>query len=258
MTTENQENQEQTPQEPQLSPVEQEALSLGWKPEEEFKADPANEGKKWRTAEDFMDRKSLFDKIDSYHRQVRDLQKGIKSLAEHNQKIEKSAYERALKELRAEKRQALENGDVIRADELDERIDEIKEQHRAVPPPQPEPQLNPEFVAWVANNKWYETDVDMRAYADGYAQQLLQQGILSPEKALPMIERKVREVFSQKFRNPNKDRAPSLETGKGSRRADTFVLTAQEEKIMNDVIRAGAPITREEYIKQIKESRGVK
>lgn len=31
---------------PELSPVEQEALDHGWKPEEDFKADPANENKK--------------------------------------------------------------------------------------------------------------------------------------------------------------------------------------------------------------------
>lgn len=249
--------QEQTPPEP--SEIEQQALSLGWKPEEEFKTDPVNEGKKWRTAEDFMDRKSLFDKIDSYHRKVKDLEKGISSLTEHNKKIEQSAYERALRELRNERKQALEEGDVVKAEEIRDRIDEVKEQQKSVQvQPEPQPGVNPEFVAWVARNKWYENDVDMRAFADGYATQLINSGVRDPAEALPMLERKVREVFKDKFRNPNKDRAPSLEGGGGKPRSDTFSLTPEEEKIMVNMIRAGVPLSKEDYIKQIKESRGVK
>lgn len=247
------ENQEQAPVEP--TEVELQAAELGWKPEEEFKADPANEGKKWRTAEDFMDRKSLFDKIDSYHRKVKDLEKGIQSLSQHNATIEQSAYERALRELRSERKQALEEGDVVRAEEIRDRIDEVKEQQKTAQP-QPQPGVNPEFLAWVNNNKWYENDPDMRAFADGYATQLISQGVRDPQQALPLLEKKVREVFAAKFRNPNKDRAPSLDSGKGKVKSDGFSLTPDEEKIMTNMIRAGVPISKEEYIAQIKASRG--
>jgi len=245
-------------QAPVITEVEQQALSLGWKPEEEFKADPANEGKKWRTAEDFMDRKSLFDKIDEVKRRNRDLERGLHSLAEHNKRIEQSSYERALRELRNERKLALEENDLVKAEELRDRIDEVREQQRAVKETQPvAPAVNEEFVAWVQNNKWYETDVDMKAFADGYAATLWNQGVQSRAEALPMIERKVREVFASKFRNPNKNLAPSLESGKGKAKSDSFSLTPEEEKIMNNMIRAGSPISREEYIKQIKASRGV-
>jgi hypothetical protein len=243
------------PQEVQVSEVEQEAMALGWKPEEDFKADPANENKKWRTAEDFMDRKSLFDKIDSYSRKVKDLERGINSLSQHNAKIEQSAYERALRELRSERKEALENGDVVLAEEIRDRIDEVKEQQRTVVAQPQQPAVHPEFVAFVDRNRWYETDPDMRAYADGYAQQLMSQGIRDPEKALPMLERKVREVFAGKFRNPNKDRAPVLEGGKGKVKSDSFVLTPDEEKIMTNMIRAGVPLSKEDYIAQIKNTR---
>lgn len=238
--------------EPQYSEIELQAMEHGWKPKEEF---DESTGKKWRSAEEFMDRKSLFDKIDEQHRKIKDLSKGLNALAEHNKKIEQSAYERALRELRAERKQALEEGDLVKAEEIRDRIDEVKEEQRKQPVPQTNV-VNTSFEQWVAQNKWYESDPDMRAYADGYAQQLVGNGVTDPSVALPQIERKVREVFAAKFRNPNKDRAPSLETGKARSKADSFVMTREEEKVMNQLIAAGAPITREDYISQLKKSRG--
>jgi hypothetical protein len=96
----------------------------------------------------------------------------------------------------------------------------------------------------------------MRAFADGYAQQLIGNGVTDPTVALPQIERRVREVFAAKFRNPNKDRAPGLESGKAKSKTDSFVLTRDEERIMDQVLAAGSPISREDYIKQLKAARG--
>lgn len=257
MSEQNQEVNTETQTPPQLSEVEQQALEYGWKPEDEFKADPANEGKKWRTAEDFMDRKSLFDKIDSYHRKVKDLEKGMNALAQHNSKIEKSAYERALRELRNERKAALEEGDLVKAEEIRDRIDEIKEQ--TATPPVVQPQTNPVFDAWVAKNQWYVEDRKMQAFADGLANQMIADGVKDPHEVFAAVEREVRETFPTKFRNPRKDTAPNLDvSAKKAAASDGFKLTPQEEKIMQDMIRAGAPISKEEYIKQIKESRGVK
>ena len=251
------EQQQEQPAEVQPSEVELQAMEYGWKPEADFKADPTNEGKKWRTAEDFMDRKSLFDRIEGYNKQVREMKRGMDALAAHNKKIEQSAYERALAELRAERNQALENDDHVTAEKIRDRIDDIKEQQRMAPPVQPQPQVNPELVQWVERNKWYTSDVDMRAFAEGYASQLWNSGVRDSAEALAQIERKVREVFPTKFRNPNKDRSPSLEGGqrKVGGKSDDFKLTAEEEKIMQTMIRAGAPISKEDYLKQIRESR---
>lgn len=246
------ENAEETPQ---VSAIEQEAMEHGWRPKEEFEAVEENKGKKWRSAEEFMDRKSLFDKIDEQHRKIKDLQKGVSALSEHNKKIEASAYERALRELRAERKAALEEGDIVKAEEIRDRIDEVKDKQREEPKQQVQ---SSEFVTeWIDRNEWYKKDPDMKAYADGLASQLFSQGIKDPEEALPKIERKVREMFASKFRNPNKDTAPSVEGNKGGKaKADSFKLTAQEEQMMNHMIRAGAPITKEEYIKQVKALRG--
>lgn len=253
MSEEKQEEKQE--QSPGPSEIELQAMELGWQPEEDFKASPHNEGKKWRTAEDFMDRKSLFDRLDSYKGRVRDLEHGLKALVEHNKTIEASTRTRVLAELKAERKAALEEGDMVKAEEIRDKIDEVR-----FTPPKPEVktgELNPEFLEWAKKNSWYETDQELREAADIYAVQLLNRGVRTPSEALPMIEKKVREMYPNKFRNPNKDKAPTLDSGKGKVSVDSFKLTSQEEKIMETMIRAGVPISKEEYIKQLKDSRGV-
>ena len=60
MTDEAKQEAPEQVQEVQLSEVEIQAMEHGWKPKEQF---DESSGKKWRSAEEFMDRKSLFDKI---------------------------------------------------------------------------------------------------------------------------------------------------------------------------------------------------
>lgn len=239
---------------PQPSEIELEAMAHGWRPKEEF---DESSGKKWRTAEEFMDRKPLFDKIDEQHRRLKTLEQGLNALAQHNKKIEESAYVRALNELKKERKLALEEGDLVKAEEIRDRIDEVKEQSQAQPAPQ-QPQNDPRFEAWVEKNKWYTTDPMLKKFADGVAFDLRGQGVNDPVEFLNSIEREVRTTFPQKFRNPNKDLAPGMESGRGKAKSDGFSLSADEERMINQMIKAGAPISREEYVAQLKAQRGVK
>ena len=249
-----QEVKEEVKQEPQYSEVELEAMQHGWRPKEEF---DTSTGKKWRSAEEFMDRKPLFDKIDEQHRRLKDLENGVKALSEHNKRIEEAAYQRALRELREERKQALEEGDLVKAEEIRDRMDEVKEQARRQPAPQPT-DVNEEFRNWVVENKWYETDATLRTFADGVALKLRQNGVNDPKDFLKSIEREVRETFPAKFRNPNRDLAPKLDSGKGTSKSDGFELSAEDERIIDRMIKAGVSLSREEYIKQLKNARGVK
>ncbi len=250
-------------QTPTLSKVEQEAMDHGWQPESEFQADPKNEGKKWRSADDFMDRKSLFDKIGEQHKELRNLKKGIDALSQHNATIEKSAYERALKELRAERKKALEDNDIVRAEEIRDQIDEVRDRQAAAPKVA-QSQEAPEFTQWKGMNSWYGNDVALTAWADTVGRTLSGQG-KSPAEVLVEVARLAREEFPHKFnkRNPNKDDAPRTNTGGrpagGSR--ETFQLTEEESRIMNTMLRAGVkqdgkPMTKESYIAQVKRAKG--
>jgi len=235
--------------------IEVQAQEHGWQPEESFKADPKNAGKKWRPAEEFMDRKSLFDKIEDQNKEIRNLKRGMDSFADHNRRIETIAYEKALATLKAEREQALEDGELVKAEKIRDKIDDLK----AAPPVTPQVQKEaPEFTEWKKANDWYLSDDDMTAWADAKGSKLAKQGMTPPE-VLKEITKQAKSLFPAKFRNPNKDSdAPVVEAGKQRvARGDGFKLTADEEKAIDNMIKAGAPITKEKYIADIKKSRGL-
>jgi len=248
------EPKEETP----LTEVEHQALELGWKPKEEFEAEEKNQGKKWRPAEEFIERKSFFDKIEGQNHKIKTLEKGIQALSQHYTNVEKSAFRKALETLKTERKEALENQDLVKAEEIRDEMDELKEKIAApVAPviPQGPPQ---ELIDWKQKNTWYQTDDRLTRYADRIGKDLFEQG-LAPNQILREIEKEVRETFPEKFhtmnRNPNKDTAPEVvPSGKksGTGGQTGFRLDASHEKILNNMIRSGAPITREQYIKDLK------
>lgn len=237
--------------------TEVKAMELGWKPKDEFDADERNQGKKWRDADDFVDRQSLFDKIDHLSRKNKDLDKGLQALGDHNRRIEELAYKRALDELKADRKVAIEEGDLVKSEEIRDKMDEVKDAQRRNPPPQqtgPDPYVN----EWLDKNQWYKTDPDMKRWVDGMAAELLAKGVTDPREALPQIEQRAKEIFKDKFQNPNRARAPQIEGSNGKKgKPDSNELSDFERKIMNQMIRAGSPISEEEYSKQVKKYRGV-
>jgi len=248
------EQDSQTP--PELNPVEQEAQGNGWQPQTEFEADPKNAGKKWRSAEDFMDRKSLFDKIEDQHKEIRNLKKGIDALAQHNKTIEEATRERTIKELKEQRNQLLKDGEVLEAEKIRDQITDL--QQKQPQSQQPTTQAQAEFQQWIGQNTWYNKDLDMTAWADGMGALLARQGH-GPQEVLTMLHQQARQKFPEKFnsRNPNKDDAPVVGASSSKRATpDSFRMTSEEERVMNKMIRAGAKITPEEYKAQLKKAKG--
>lgn len=253
--------QEETSQEtndaPEYSEVELEAMKFGWKPEAEFS--PKN-GRKWKTAEKFLEDKPLYDKIDEQHKVNKRLERQVDMLRQHYEKVEKAAYDRALEQLKLERKQALEEGDLVRAEEIRDQIDETRQ---AAPRPQivqPDPEVGAEMDRWKQRNDWYEKDEDMTALADGLGNKLLKEG-KNAKEILEAVEAKVKSAFPHKFRNPNRDSAPRVEgnSKKGKSNADSLDwMSSDEVRIMEGFLKSGVPITREEYIRDMKKVKGVK
>jgi hypothetical protein len=237
---------DETGEAPQLSEVEQQAIELGWQPKEDFEADPKNEGKRWRSADDFMDRKPLFDKIDQQGRELKDVKRALQSLAQQNKQVEELAYKRALEDLKAQKVLALEEGNHAAVVEIDEKIADIKAK-----PTQPTEQApNEVFQAWVENNKWYTSDKEMRSVADGIGLSLHREGVL-PDEIMNQVTERIKKVFPEKF--GMRSRVPPSPDSSGPRKGNGAVnaealLTPQETRIMNTIIATG--VTKDEYLKQ--------
>lgn len=242
----------------ELSPVEQEARAAGWVPKEEYNGDEH----KWVDAGEFLRRGELFSKIEKQNKELKDVRKALQQLAEHNAKIKDIAYKEAIETLKAQKKQALEEGDADALIEIDEKILETKEAQKAEQAAQKAQlkqeaqELHPEFAAWVNRNDWYSKFAPMRAFADSLGAELAAQG-KSPSEVLKEVEKQVKEEFPQRFRNPNKDKPSAVESGGGKAGKQSYggyEPTDIERQIAKRFVRQGAFKSEAEYFKQLAES----
>lgn len=254
-------NNEQKPVEHQYSDAEQQAMAQGWVPQEEWTGTG-----KWRSAEDFLDRGELFAKIEDQGRQLKGMKAQTQALATHLELVRKTEYNRALAQLRAEKKTALAEGDADAVVDVEERIEaakaefteaEIKHQMQARQA-DASTQYNPLLQVWVNRNPWYNTDKAMRIYADQIGHELAAQGLVNPQEILVEVERRTKKEFAERFNNPNRNKPGAVEAGgnKGGQGKDSFQLTDEETRVMNRFIKAGL-LTKEQYIADIKADRGV-
>lgn len=238
----------------EVTPLVQEALDQGWVPKEEFQGDL----ERWVDAGEFVRRGELFRKIESQSKELKDVKKALAALAKHNSQIAATEYERALKELRAQKKDALAEGDAERVVDVEDKIDLIKDQQKWHAQQQAkeiqEQTVNPEFARWTERNSWYETDRRMRIHADDYGVELAKQG-MSPVEVLAEVEKEIKRAYPEKFRNPNRAKAGAVEgtvarpnTGKRDDGAD---MNDAQKRIMDTIVKTGV-MTKEEYIKQFK------
>ena len=239
-----------------MTAIEQKAAEQGWVPEEEWEGDP----EQWRPAKEFLDRGELFKKIEDQNRTIKEFKRALEDLKGHHAKTRDVEYKRALETLKAQKVQAIEEGDAQSVVKLDDQIDLVKEEQRKLAMQAAEPTvptLNPEFVEWVDRNKWYERDENMKIFADALGQKLAAAGN-SPSKVLAEVERQIREEFPHKFKNPNRDKPGAVESSntKGGKSSGASIqLSDEERRVMQRFVRTGV-MTEKEYMAELKRVKG--
>jgi len=233
-----------------LSRVQEEAISQGWVPRDEFQG----EDDEFIDAAEFVRRGELFRKIESQSKQLKEQNRAIKALADHNARIAEIEYKRAVAELKAQKKEALSEGDAERVVEIDEQIDLVKEQQRIQQAQQIQnvvPEVHPEFTNWVSKNPWYESNPEMRKFADRLGAVLA--GEMAPQDVLKEVEKEVKSRFKDKFTNPNRAKASAVEApSRNGRASDAEPELSDVEKQVMKTLVDGGHITREEYLKQLK------
>lgn len=246
-------------EQPQLSPIEEQALSMGWRPRTEF--DGSDD--EFVDAKEFVRRKPLFDRLDQQGKQLKNVTKALDQLKGHYSKMREVEFQRALTELKSARRQALSDSDGERFEVLDDRIKEVEKEaekltrEAEVPTNAPDPA---EFQQWHSRNGWYQKDEAMTAFADRVGNKYKDQvdrGDMTPLQALQKIEQAVKTEFQHKFRNPNKDTAPNVgDSAPGAKKGLAFQLTEEENKIMTNLVRQKV-MTKEEYIRDLKLAKGL-
>jgi hypothetical protein len=243
---------------PEVSPVELRAREQGWVPKEEWDGDP----EAWRPAKEFVDRGELFKKIDTQSRELKQMKQALQELYQHNSKIAEVEYKRALADLKAQKKVALEEGDADAVVDIDERIDLVRDAQRnaetaaKVPVVDTTAELNPVFVQWRDRNNWYDNNRAMRVFADDVGRQAAARG-LPPQEVLAAVEREVRKEFPDKFTNPNRAKATAVEgsTNKGGEKRESFELSPLEQRALRRFEETIPGFNREKYIAELKKVR---
>lgn len=254
MTDTNTELQDQVqPAEVEYTDVELAAMEEGWKPKDQYEGDPA----KWRDANLFMTLKPFYEKIENQSKRLKQNEKQFQQIAKDMASVKAQQYEKAIRELKNDRKDALHDGDIDRAELLLEQIENVKEQQRVQTQyVEPTPETNFEFASWKERNTWYDRDEDLKDWADSRGQRLHQQGA-SPDEVLRQLEREVKTKFPEKFKNPNRERPGAVATGTPSNKtakADTSGMTREEIRIMDTIVASGI-MTHEQYLKDYNKNK---
>lgn len=243
------------------TPIELRALDMGWRPKEDFDGDEDD----FIEAKEFVRRKPLFEKIEHQNKQIKAVTRALDGLKEHFTKVRETEFNRALAALKAERKQALSDGDGDRFEQADDKIKEVEEDLasvKAIAHETPiEKELPQEFTNWVSRNSWYNSTGYMRKFADDLGNRLgneVKSGNMTTAEVLKEVEKQVRKEFPQKFTNPNKADAPDVASSRTqtsrSKNAEAD-LTEQERRVMNDLVRQKV-LTKEEYIASLNSVKG--
>lgn len=222
------------------------ASRLGWKPRDQFTGDPAT----WKPAKAFLDvaferpavlaenyrrLDSRFDRtqreLDGVKGQLTDAISTVQTLTTMMRTSEQRAFDRARREILAEREKAVETGDTAAFKRADQELAELK------PPPAAQetgagaggatvvPQVDPDIRAFWDRSPWYgyngnntgQVDAELTREADGIFFGLQQtRSDLTVEARLAETERRVRMLFPQKFQAPRRADTAAADRGDGA------------------------------------------
>ena len=189
----------------QYSEIELEALKKGWRPEEEYTGDPQN----FRSAQEYLGRSELYEKIAGQNRAIKNLESSMKELTELNRRQHEMLMKERADYFLQQKRAAIENGNITEAEKFEEAYYNTN-QNLGVPPTSKIPatyEPHPAAIEFARRNvNWFNEDtpenIIMKEYAikkEEYLQKIYPEW--SDEKRLIETERAVKDFFSHRFKN---------------------------------------------------------
>lgn len=251
----------------ELSPVEQTASAQGWVPKEAW-VEQGGDAEEWRSAKEFVARGELYKSLHQTKSDLKKTQSALSALQRHHQYVFEKAHQTALNDLKMQRRAAIRNDDLETAESVAEEMEQIKEQHaqeraqlNAVQAAEAQQSIPPEFIDWRARNVWYDTDSDLRDYADAMGLVYLNRHPgTAPAVVLQHVEAEVKKKFPEKL--GLKKAAPNAVAGvdRTSRRgtkATDIELDDLEREIMSQLVRSGE-MTEKEYKDQLKKAKGIR
>jgi hypothetical protein len=254
---------------PGLDPeIEAEAIREGWQPKDKFRGRESD----WVDAETFMkqahavrpilkrNNERLTRELNEARKELNELKLTTSEFATEFAKMRENAYKRAIGDLKAQRREALKEDNLELVDDLEERIDSLKDEQAKkagpAPAPAPKPAAEPdltEFREWQKENPWYdeEKEPDLFDAAEAVALRLRRnRKDLTGRPFMDEVVKQVRAKFPDKFENPRRKSAPH--EGGGNRgegkRGKTYSDLPPEAKATCDRWVKNGLMTKEAYV----------
>jgi hypothetical protein len=257
-----------------ISPAEERARSEGWAGKDDWKGDPDD----WVDYREFNYRGQLMNRIKSQSTQIhtlmdetKDTKEALAILGEHNKKIALTEYNRALKDLKEQRKEAREEDDLDAIDDIEESIAELKDAKKDL---EKEPEkkkekevqgLSPEQTEivkeWYSNNKWYEEDVFLQPIADKLFITRLEENKGDFAEAFDFMETKIKKRFPEEFKGSNSRKGSSVtessgrSTGKqksGSKsKFSAKDMTEEQTRVGRTFVNNGVFDNMQEYVDQL-------
>lgn len=244
---------------PQLTEEEVRASEDGWVPKKDWKGNPDD----WRPAKEFNERGELFSRIKAQSHELAELKKAMTFLTNQQQKQFEAGYTQAINNLKSAREAALQEGDMVKAQRITDKIDEVKDQHAKQVTQQVKIPQEPSetFKAWHSKNKWYTADKVLTRMADAYGQDYRDQYGSNGTEAgmLEFVEKSLRKEFPHKFNISKGPPSPDSEGRGNSPRGQQGAsdnlreieegMNEMQRGIMKTILKT-TKMTKEQYLKQ--------
>lgn len=240
------------------NPTEEQAqaLSMGWRPE-------GVEGKRAVTAAEFVDRQQFFDKIRKQSKEIKELREAFNLQKQADNQARKIQIEKLEQKLRAERKQAIEDNDGERFDEIDEELANLKSEKSELDnaPVVDETAIKEEaqrnFQNWLQDNSWYKEDFEMAQTADKYGEWYARNNPdgYTPEEFYSAINNHVKKKFPEYF-GVNTKRTKPAPVSKSTRGVESKTKSKYKvsdlpeggEEVMKKMIRLKLYDSQEDYL----------
>jgi len=241
---------EQTPQSETIDPFVAIAIEQGWKPKEDYEGDQT----RFIDAKEWVRRGSGYKILTS---KLKEQEKALRDMASHISKVQEASYKKAIADLTAQKKEAVRDADEDRVQMIDEQIDQVKQN---IQPIQVASAVHPAVTEWLdkSENKWFQNDPQLRAFAITYQNQLFAQNqSLDMEESLREVSRIVKKTFPEKFTNPARTAAPTVQapvSDSGGKKTYAYGDLNDEQRKIADRFERQGIMKKEKYVQQLVES----
>ena len=189
-----------------------EATRQGWVPKDQYNG-PED---KWVDADTFVKKGKEINALlrkdnDFLKREVAEMKSTMMEFKKFHAETEKRAYDRAMADLRDQKKEAISQGDGDRVLQIEDAMDDLKSS-KPIPQATVAPQPDPTFTQWSEENKWYANDAQLKAEADMIGEVLKRQNPnMLGQDFLDEVTTRVKRMYPEKFTNNNRSRPSPVE-----------------------------------------------